>query len=120
MGAAVELSQHRASSITVARLRVDPPVELNGGIDPEGDGTFPVDGARLSLGVGADELDRIGVGRIVLLVDRLDDLERDPQLLQNRPPLRRGRCEDERAAHSGFFATQISSAGHFFAQATGT
>ncbi len=88
MGATVELAQHRACIGSIGGLRVDAAVELHGRVDPERDGAFPVDGARLSLGMGADELDRIGVWWIVLLVDRRDDLERDPQLLENRAALR--------------------------------
>ena len=68
--------------------------------------------AGLALGMLADELDRIGVGRVVLDVGGRDDGERDLQLLEDRAPLRRCRREDERAGHPGFFATQISSTGH--------
>ena len=74
--------------------------------------------AGLADGVRANELDRVGVGRIVLLVVRRTRLERDPQLLEDRPALRRRRGEDE--PHRGFSATQISSAGQRRAQSAVT
>ena len=70
-----------------------------------------VNARGLALGVPADELDGVGVGWVVLLVGRHGDVERNAQLLQDGTPLRRGRGENE--PHPGFFATQISSAGHF-------
>ena len=94
------------------RLAVHTPVEMNRRVDPERDGTVRMNGAGLALGVRPDELDRICVGWVVLLVDGRDDIERDPQLLEDRAPLRRGRSEDERIAHRRFLATQISSLGH--------
>ena len=83
---------------------------MDGRVDAERDRPLLVNREGLSLGVGADELDRVGIGRIVLLVRRRDDVERDPQLLEDRTSLRRGRGENE--PHHRFFATQISSAGH--------
>jgi len=57
-------------------------------------------------------LDRV-VGQF--LVVRRDDDERDAELLEDRPPLRRGRGEDERLYR--FRAFQISSDGQRCAQA---
>ena len=62
----------------------------------------------------ADERDGVGVLAIVLLVLRRDRVERDAELLEDRPPLRRGRCE--RAFAGGALvarsrAFQISSDG---------
>jgi hypothetical protein len=51
--------------------------------------------------VHAHELDRVRLRRIVLDVVRRDDLERDPQLLEDRAPLRRRRREDDQASPSG-------------------
>ena len=63
----------------------------------------------------ADELDRIGVRGIVLLVVRRNGVERDPELLEDHAALGARRGEQNRSsrvrAHR-FRATQISSAGH--------
>jgi hypothetical protein len=56
---------------------------MNGRVDPEGDRTVVMNREGLSLGMGANELDRVGIGRIVLLVFRRDDVERDPELLED-------------------------------------
>ena len=54
-----------------------------------------------------DELDGVGIRRVVLGVVGRDDLEGDRELLEDRPPLRRRRGEGRRRLR----ATQISSAG---------
>ena len=107
-----------------------------------------VDRSRLALGVIAHERDRIGIGWIVLHVRGAHHGERDPQLLENRAALRRCRVEELTILHvaewpgedeplarirrrrsgddvqlghvaqPGFFATQISSAGHLRAHST--
>ena len=51
-----------------------------------------------------------------LLVARRDDLERDPEQLEDLPPARRGRGEDQRGRRR---SRQISSAGHCFAHSAG-
>ena len=107
-----ELAQHRPGTIAVGRLAVDAAAQVNRRVDAERDRPATVHGARLALGVVAHERDRFGVGRVVLHVVRRHVPERDPQLLQDRAPLRRGRGEDERRGHACFFATQISSTGH--------
>ena len=56
--------------------------------------------ARLAHRVPADELRRIRVGRVVLDVVRRDDLERDAELLEDRPPLRARRREGQAALAS--------------------
>jgi hypothetical protein len=77
VGAPCEVFEHPACLASVARLAVDPPVEVHGRVDPERDGSVHVDGARLALGVVADELHRLRVGRVMLLVGGGDDVERD-------------------------------------------
>ena len=101
-----------AASSRVEGLPVDAAVEVHGRVDAERDRSGRVHGARLPLRVLAHERDRIGVGRVVLDVHGRDGGERDLELLEDRPPLRRRRGEDERSRHPGFFATQISSTGH--------
>src|SRR5262249_31769815 len=54
------------------------------------------DRARLAERVLADELLRIDVRNVALFVARLDDVERDAELMQDRAPLWRGRCEQQR------------------------
>jgi len=70
-----------------------------------------VDGTRLPERVVAHERDRVGVGWVVLDVARRDGVERDRELLEDRPALRLGGREDEAVRHDGLAATQISSAG---------
>ena len=66
MRPAGELAEHAPRVVAVGRLAVDAAVEDDGGVDAEGDEAVRVDRARLALGVPAHELDRIGVGRVVL------------------------------------------------------
>ena len=70
-----------------------------------------VNRARLSLRVRAHELGRLEIGEIVLDVGRRHHLERNPQLLEDRPPLRAGGGEDQPVLR----ATHRSSAGHLLA-----
>ncbi len=112
MRAAGELAEHGAGVVAVGGLAVEPAVEVDGGVDAERDRAVGVHRSRLALGVIAHELDRVGVGRIVLDVRRCDRRERDAQLLEDRAALRRCRGQRERLGHTRFFATQISSAGH--------
>ena len=107
-----ELAQHRARVVLVARLRVDALPEMNRRVDTERRASRLVDGARLPERVVAHERDGVGVGRVVLDVARRDGVERDRELLEDRPALRRGGREDEPVRHEdGLAATQISSAG---------
>ena len=123
-----ELAEHGARVVAVGSLAVEPAVEMDGRVDAERRRAGGVHRSRLALGVAAHERDRVGVGWVVLHVRRAHHRERDPQLLENRAALWRGRGEDEprarRRLRSGddvelghvaqpcFFATQISSAGH--------
>ena len=112
-----ELLEHPLGVGRVGRLAVDRAVEPDGGVDAE---HGPLAGVllrrrRLPARVLADELDRIGVRGIVLLVVRRDGVERDPELLEDHAALRARRREQDRSgrvrAHR-FRAIQISSAGH--------
>ena len=105
-----ELSEHRHRLPLVARLAVDTAIEVHRRVDAERHPAGPVDGAGLPRCVLPDEGDGVCVGRVVLHVRRRLGLERDLQLLEDRPPLRRGRREHE--PHACLTATQISSAGH--------
>ena len=79
------------------RLPVDAPVECDGRVDAEQRAVAGrVRRSAPCPRVRADERDRVGVRRVVLLVGGRDDVERDPQLLEDRAALRRGRGEDER------------------------
>ncbi len=85
---------------------------MDGRVHAERDRPLLVHRDGLSLGVSPDELDRVGIGRIVLLVHGRDDVERDPELLENRPSLRRRRGEDE--PHHRLLRDPDLLAGHFF------
>ena len=63
-----------------------------------------------------NELDRIGIWRVVLDIVGREDLERDAQLLEDRASLRRRRRERQDVLR----AAQISSEGHFRAQSAVT
>ena len=60
----------RAPRRASAGFAVDAAVEDDGRVDAERDAAFAVHGARLALGVPADELDGVGVRRVVLDVRR--------------------------------------------------
>ena len=109
-----ELPKHGGRVLSVPWLAVDAPVQVHRRVDAERHPAGTMDGASLADGMVADEPDGIGVGWVVLLVRRRLDLERDLELLEDRPPLRRGGRKDE--PHACLTATQISSAGHFRAQ----
>ncbi len=111
-----QAEEHQPRIASIDGLAVHATVEMDGRVDSDGDGAFGMDGAGLALGMGANELDGVGIGRVVLLVRGRDDVERDAELLENRPSL--GRCRGEDEPHPGFFATQISSLGHFFDHST--
>ena len=87
------------------------------GVNPEHRAVTTVNRARLPR----RELHRIDSG---LLEPRRNDLERNPQLLENRPPLRRNGRQDERRSgrdtHPRLRAFQISSAGHLRAHSAET
>jgi hypothetical protein len=89
MGAPSERLEHLLGLLWARRLSVDAALEVNRGVDSEnGPLVGLADRARLPGGVLAHEGDGIGVGRVVLLVVGLGELEGDPQLLEDRAPLR--------------------------------
>ena len=96
MRRARELADHRARFVLVRRLPVQASVEVDGRVDAERDRALRVHRAGLALGVRADELDRVGIGRVVLLVRGSDDVERDPRAARGSPVAaarsRRGRA----------------------------
>ena len=102
MGGAGEQREHPARVGLVGRLSELLAVADNDGVDAEHRPVAAVDRARLPgrvlEGVAARLLDVVGG----------DDLERDLELREDRPALRRGGCEDDHR----FLAAQISSAGH--------
>ena len=109
----------------VAGLAEGPPVDDDRRVDTEhGALVTQPDRVRLAARVLAHELHRIGIRRVALLVARSDDGERQPELLENRPPLRRDGCENDRRsrrnAHPRLRAFQISSAGHLRAHSAET
>jgi hypothetical protein len=106
-----ELVEHADGVVRICRLSIDAAVEVDGRVHAERDPSVGVDGTGLPLRVASDELDGIGVGRVVLDVLRGDDLERDLQLLEDRAALRRRRSERQ----EGLRATQISSIGQLCA-----
>ena len=108
-----EVPEHRARAVLTGRLRVYALSEVDGRVDAERDVAGLVHGPRLSERVLAHERHGVGVGWVVLDVAGLRELEGDPELLEDRPPLRRRRGEHEPRRHDGFAATQISSTGHF-------
>ena len=104
----------RAASSSSAGFPSDAPVERDGRIDAESDPSVGVYRASLSLRVPADELGWVGIGQVVFDVVGRDDLERDRELLEDRPSLRRGRRQSQPVLR----ATHRSSLGHFRAHAT--
>ncbi len=106
-----EALQHPRRSLDVLGLAVDPPVESNRRVDAERHATSRMNRVRLSLRMHAHELGRLEIGEIALDVRRRHHLERDPQLLEDRPPLRAGGGEDQPVLR----ATHRSSAGHLLA-----
>ena len=112
MRAPGELTEHAYGVVAIGGLPVDAPVEENRRIDAERDPSIRVNRARLPLRMSANELDRVGVWRVVLDVVGREDLERDAQLLEDRASLRRRRREGQ----SRLRATHRSSLGHLRAQ----
>ena len=116
-----ERVEHLRCLLGVLRLAVQPAPENDSGVDAEHRPPVgPVgDRARLSERVLLDELDRVGLGRVVLLVVGRDDLEGNAELLEDVATLWRRRREQQRrrgrCAHPRLRARQISSHGHFFA-----
>jgi len=111
-----ELVEHPRSIVAVGRLSVDPVVKDDSRVDTERDAPLLVHRSGLALGMRAHELSRVGVRRVVLDVRGLDDVELDRELLEDHPPLGRGRGERQyvlRAAH-------ISSDGQFRAHSAVT
>jgi hypothetical protein len=123
-----QLVEHLLGVRRVGRLGVDAAAENDRRVDTEHQTSVSLADDRLGLAarVPAHELGRIGLGRIVLLVARRNDVEGNAQLRQDRPPLRRRRREKQRRrrrrTHRGgaLRATQISSLGHCFAHAAST
>ena len=97
--------------LDVLGLAVDPPVESDRRVDAERHAPVLVNRARLPFGMRAHELGRLETGRVVLDVARGDDLERNPQLLEDRAALRTRRGEGQARLR----ATHRSSAGHLLA-----
>src|SRR3990170_751237 len=94
--------------VALGRLAVDTPVEDDGRVDAERHLALAMHGPGLTFRMGPYEISRLEPGWIVLQIRGRNDLEGDPELLEDRPPLPRRRREDQpvlRAAH-------ISSAGH--------
>jgi hypothetical protein len=109
--------EHRLRRTRVRRLPERLTVDNHLRVDPEHRALATVDRARFAR----RELDRVATGFLEL---RSHDLERNTQLLENRPPLRRDRREDDRrsrrSAHPRLRAFQISSAGHLRAHSAET
>ncbi len=93
MRASRELLEHPLGRTGIGGLGVDPTVEHDRRVDAEHEtvARFVRNRPRLAERVIADELRRIGVRRIVLLILRGNRVERDLQLFQDRAPLRRRR-----------------------------
>ena len=121
-----EALEHQLGVALALGLAEDRAVEHDRGVDPEDRAIAgqPGHGSGLPLRVRADELDRIGARRVVLLIAGRGDLERDPELRQDRAALRRRRGEERAAARAAqtrqarFRAFQISSIGHFVAHSS--
>ena len=104
-----ELAQHARRGLLVGGLAVHAPVEVHRRVDPEGEPALMMGGSGLATRVVADEHDRIGIGGVVLDVRWDDNLERDPELLEDRPALRRRRREREHALRTwSAMATEVT------------
>ena len=102
--------------VAIGGLPVETSVEENRRVDAERDPSIRVNRARLPLRVPANELDRVGVWRVVLDVVGREDLERDAQLLEDRASLQ----ATSTRASARLRATHRSSVGHFRAQSAVT
>ena len=91
-----ELAEHLGCVVRVGRLAVDPPVEDDRRVDAERDPPVGVHRARLALGVPEHELDRVGVGRVVLDVVGATTSKGIRELLEDR----RRRCGEVEASVS--------------------
>ena len=114
VGAPAEQLQHLSGLRRVTGLADSPACADDDRVDAEHRPPRPVDRPGLAGGV----LERVAVGR--LLETGCDDLEREVELLEDRPALRRRRGEDERRRHPRLRAAQISSQGHFLAHSAVT
>ena len=125
MSLAGQLLQHRLGLGLIGGLAVDAAAENNLCVDSEDGPLIRDSGDRpsLSLRVPLDLCDGISA-RQVLFVLGDDHLERNSELLQDRPPLRRPRGQQERRrrrrAHARLRARQMSSAGHLRAHSAAT
>ena len=120
-----ESGDHLLRIRRVGRLRVDPTVEDDRRVDAQNRSPLGArsHGTRLPARMLTHELLGVRVRRVVLDVVGSHDVERHSELLENRPPLRRGRREQQRRRRRRthrFRATQISSAGHRWPHATVT
>ena len=111
-----ELAQHPLGVLAPLGLPVHAVVEDHSRVDPERKLAFCMDRARLPLGVQTHELGGREPRHLVLDVLRRLGLERDPELLEDRAPLRRRGSEDQPRLR----ATHISSEGHCRAQSAVT
>jgi hypothetical protein len=82
--------QHRARLGLVGRLSEDLAVDVD--LRVAGQDALALDGARLEQGVLEDDLARVTVCQLFDI--RRADVELDPELLEDRLPLRRGASED--------------------------
>jgi len=89
-----QAAQHRGRLISVGGLAEQLAVQQDLGVDAENDPPGPVDRARLA----GCACERVADGALV--ERRGDDLERNPELRQDRPALRRRRREDERRGYA--------------------
>jgi hypothetical protein len=100
MAAAGELRERRASVSRVGRLAVDAAVEHDDRVDAQdrltGSGRGRRERDRLAAGVLDGDRGGIAVGQLVDV--GWARLERHAQLRQDRPPLGRAGCEQERQA----------------------
>ena len=107
---ACQLFEHRLRLPGIRRLAERLAVDDDLGVDAEHGPVAAVD--RTSL--ARRQLDGIVAP---LLIARCDDLEGQPELLEDRAPLRRLRGEDQRRCRR---SRQISSSGQRFAHSAGT
>ncbi len=101
MRAPGEVAQHPGGILQVGRLAVHTAVERHRGVHAERHAPFPMRRVRLPLRVRAHELGGLDAGGVPLDVRRFDDVERDPELLEDRPPLRARRCEGQAGCPGG-------------------
>jgi len=92
-----ERVQHLLGFLGAGGLPEHAPLQVDGRVDPE-DGPLVrlADRPGLSRCMSAHEFDDVRVGWIMFLIVGHGELERDPELLEDCPPLRRGRGKEER------------------------